>query len=109
VAGFGITGSQTFLFYNQRVGELIVPVLLFNWAPRHEGVLGEWKYSSTHSWPRYQMEVSGQPRPYYMTFSDILPERIKFALRYYSSSRGSSVSIVTRLRTGRPGFDFRLG
>jgi hypothetical protein len=20
-----------------------------NWAPRHEGVLGEWKYSSTHS------------------------------------------------------------
>jgi hypothetical protein len=21
----------------------------FNWAPRHEGVLGEWKYSSTHS------------------------------------------------------------
>jgi hypothetical protein len=23
--------------------------LWFNWAPRHEGVLGEWKYSSTHS------------------------------------------------------------
>jgi hypothetical protein len=23
--------------------------LCFNWAPRHEGVLGEWKYSSTHS------------------------------------------------------------
>jgi hypothetical protein len=22
---------------------------LFNWAPRHEGVLGEWRYSSTHS------------------------------------------------------------
>jgi hypothetical protein len=21
----------------------------FNWAPRHEGVLGEWSYSSTHS------------------------------------------------------------
>jgi hypothetical protein len=21
----------------------------FNWAPRHEGVLGEWMYSSTHS------------------------------------------------------------
>jgi len=21
----------------------------FNWAPRHEGVLGEWRYSSTHS------------------------------------------------------------
>jgi hypothetical protein len=27
--------------------------LCFNWAPRHEGVLGEWKYSPTHSWPRY--------------------------------------------------------
>jgi hypothetical protein len=23
--------------------------LCFNWAPRHEGVLGEWMYSSTHS------------------------------------------------------------
>jgi hypothetical protein len=23
--------------------------LCFNWAPRHEGVLGEWWYSSTHS------------------------------------------------------------
>jgi hypothetical protein len=24
-------------------------VLLFNWTPRHEGLLGEWRYSSTHS------------------------------------------------------------
>jgi hypothetical protein len=24
-------------------------VLFFNWAPRREGVLGEWNYSSTHS------------------------------------------------------------
>jgi hypothetical protein len=23
--------------------------LCFNWAPRHEGILGEWRYSSTHS------------------------------------------------------------
>jgi hypothetical protein len=23
--------------------------LCFNWAPRHEGVLGEWRYSSTYS------------------------------------------------------------
>jgi hypothetical protein len=23
--------------------------LCFNWAPRHEGVLREWSYSSTHS------------------------------------------------------------
>jgi hypothetical protein len=27
----------------------IVPVLSFNWAPRHEGVLGKWRYSSMHS------------------------------------------------------------
>jgi hypothetical protein len=27
----------------------VVPVLSFNWAPRHEGVLGEWRYSSTYS------------------------------------------------------------
>jgi hypothetical protein len=27
----------------------VVPVLSFNWAPHHEGVLGEWKYSSAHS------------------------------------------------------------
>jgi hypothetical protein len=27
----------------------VVPVLSLNRAPRHEGVLGEWRYSSTHS------------------------------------------------------------
>jgi hypothetical protein len=32
----------------------------FNWALRHEGVLGEWRCRSTHYWPRHQMEVSGQ-------------------------------------------------
>jgi hypothetical protein len=26
-----------------------VKFLCFNWASRHEGVLGNWKYSSTHS------------------------------------------------------------
>jgi hypothetical protein len=26
-------------------------VLFFNWVPCHEGVLEEWKYRSTHSWP----------------------------------------------------------
>jgi hypothetical protein len=25
--------------------------MCFNWAPSHLGVLGEWRYSSTHSWP----------------------------------------------------------
>jgi hypothetical protein len=34
--------------------------LCVNRAPRHEGVLGEWKYSSTHSSSRYEIEVSGQ-------------------------------------------------
>jgi hypothetical protein len=33
---------------------------LVNWAPRYEGVLGKWRYGSTHSWSRHQMEVSGQ-------------------------------------------------
>jgi hypothetical protein len=27
----------------------VAPVLFLNWATRHEGVLWEWKYSSTHS------------------------------------------------------------
>jgi len=26
--------------------------LCFNFAPRHKGVLGEWRYSSTHYWSR---------------------------------------------------------
>jgi hypothetical protein len=26
---------------------------VLNEASRHEGVLGEWMYSSTHSWPRH--------------------------------------------------------
>jgi hypothetical protein len=29
-------------------GKVKLP-LCFNWAPRHEGVLGEWMYNSTHS------------------------------------------------------------
>jgi hypothetical protein len=27
----------------------LFPCLFFNWTPRHEGALGKWKYSSTHS------------------------------------------------------------
>jgi len=27
--------------------------LCFNWAACHEDVLGEWRYSSMHSWPGY--------------------------------------------------------
>jgi hypothetical protein len=33
-----------------RIGK-VVPVL--NEAPRHEDILEEWRYSSTHSWPRH--------------------------------------------------------
>jgi hypothetical protein len=34
------------------LGEVLVKVklsLCFNWAPLHEGILGEWSYSSTHA------------------------------------------------------------
>jgi hypothetical protein len=34
--------------------------LCFNWAPRHEGVLGEWRCSSTHSLTSALDRVSGQ-------------------------------------------------
>jgi len=30
---------------------LKVKSLCFNWTSRHEGVLGECRYSSTYSWP----------------------------------------------------------
>jgi len=36
--------------YQQGKGKgKIVPVLSLNWTPHHEGVLGMWRYSSTHS------------------------------------------------------------
>jgi len=41
------------------------------WTPRHEGVLGEWSYSSTHFWPPHYMEVSGQLH----TPAALLPEK----------------------------------
>jgi rubredoxin len=31
----------------------------FNWATRQEDILGEWRYSSTHSWPPNYMDVCG--------------------------------------------------
>jgi len=34
--------------------------LCFKWAPHYDGTLGEWRYSSTHSWPWQKMEMSGQ-------------------------------------------------
>jgi hypothetical protein len=44
-----------FDYYNKRLDSMkcngkVVPVLFFfNSAPRHEGVLGEWRNSATHS------------------------------------------------------------
>jgi hypothetical protein len=38
----------------------VMSSLCFNWAPRLEGVLEEWWYSSTPSWTQHWMEVSGQ-------------------------------------------------
>jgi len=43
--------------------------LCFNWAPRHEGVLGKWRYSP-HSFldlgTRWRWVVSVTPRPLYL-------------------------------------------
>jgi hypothetical protein len=39
--------KQTVNYYKVKVKVKICQC--FNWAPRHEGVLGEWRYSSTHS------------------------------------------------------------
>jgi len=33
---------------------------LLNLTPKHEDALEDWRYSSAHSQPRHQMEVSGQ-------------------------------------------------
>jgi hypothetical protein len=41
------------LFIRKNIKVKLKLSLCFNWAPRHGGVLGEWRYSSTHSWPRH--------------------------------------------------------
>jgi len=38
----------------------VVPVPFFNWAPQHEGVLGEWRYRSMHSLTLILVGESGQ-------------------------------------------------
>jgi hypothetical protein len=35
--------------------------LCFNWAPRHEGVLREWKYGATYSWWRWVVSFTLRP------------------------------------------------
>jgi hypothetical protein len=49
------------------VREKVKLSLCFNWAPRHEGVLGLWRYSSTHYdlGTRWRWVVSFTPRPLY--------------------------------------------
>jgi hypothetical protein len=41
--------SQAKLCSMEVIKVKVVPVLFLNLAPRHEGVLGEWRYRSTHS------------------------------------------------------------
>jgi hypothetical protein len=48
---WGSVQGGDFLDYKVKVKGKVVPVIKY--APRHEDVLGEWKYSSTHSWARY--------------------------------------------------------
>jgi hypothetical protein len=51
--------------------QVAVAYLCFNWALRHEGVLGEWKHNSTHSFTSFYLGtrrrwvVSFTPRPLY--------------------------------------------
>jgi hypothetical protein len=42
-----LSEMQDMLMYLSLV--LVPPLCFFNWALRHEGLLGEWMYSSTHS------------------------------------------------------------
>jgi hypothetical protein len=72
VVYFGMTKSGNFWIYPHMLFLVAIshfikqvegksklfPVL--NYAPRHEEVLGQLRYSSTPSWPRHQMEVSCQ-------------------------------------------------
>jgi hypothetical protein len=37
--------------YSYKVKVNMSLCFLLNWAPDHEGILAEWRYSSTHSWP----------------------------------------------------------
>jgi hypothetical protein len=45
---FKKTETENILKCKDKSKVKVVPVLFLNWASRHEGVLGEWKYSSTH-------------------------------------------------------------
>jgi hypothetical protein len=52
------TSTDISFDYISLQGSKVVPLL--NYVPRHEDVLGEWMYSSTHSETRHWLEVSGQ-------------------------------------------------
>jgi hypothetical protein len=40
--------NNTYKFCMKRKKGKFVPLLIVTWAPRHEGVLGEWRHSFTH-------------------------------------------------------------
>jgi hypothetical protein len=41
--------NRTLCPWEEKLSESRCPHFFLNWAPRHEGVLGEWRYSCTHS------------------------------------------------------------
>jgi hypothetical protein len=51
----------------------VVPVFFLNWAPRHEGVFGEWRYSSTHSLTSVLDGDKWSSRPGRFTLREIAP------------------------------------
>jgi hypothetical protein len=57
-----LCGSHTLLAISKVKVKLS---LCFNWAPRHEGLLGEWRYSYTHFGSRWRWVVSFTPRLLY--------------------------------------------
>jgi len=57
--GGNLLGIEATLPLPNKRKDKVVPVL-FNRASRHEGVLGECRYSSAHSSPWHYMEVSCQ-------------------------------------------------
>lgn len=66
---------------------------------RHEGIKGEWRFTSTHSEPRHRTEVSGQlQKPAFLLDRKILRyplNRRLGGIQGYSSSYGKDVNLLT--------------
>jgi hypothetical protein len=92
--------------------------LFFDWVRCHEGILGEWRYSSTHSlssaldegeWSASRPgRFTPRERPWVIIIISIvvvLLSLFSFWEEIIKWSQGISVSIVTRLCAGWVGFD----